>query len=89
LVQLLTEPQGMFSALLLHVQQCRTHNQMMQWKVTFSAYASSASSAAGAVTSDNIFSSGHGSVFRGEVGNGEGRIKVFAPSGSDISLQLT
>jgi hypothetical protein len=45
--------------------------------------------AAIAVTSDNILFSGHGSVFRGEVGNGEGRIKVFAPSGSDISLQLT
>ena len=31
---------------------------------------------------------GQGSVFRGEFGDGSGRIKVFALTGSDVTLQL-
>jgi hypothetical protein len=32
---------------------------------------------------------GQGSVFQGAIGDGKGRIKVFALTGSDVALQLT
>ena len=32
---------------------------------------------------------GQGSVFQGAMGDGKGRIKVFALTGSDVALQLT
>lgn len=45
--------------------------------------------AAAALLPITPFRSGQGSVFQGEMGNGKGRIKVFALTGSDVILLLT